>query len=113
MDTDNDNPDWDESVRGPQMSNASGRVIYKYQMPVLEQFTLSLPIGAEILRMQSESGMFWLWAVVRTDVDLEPRKFRAFKTGAKIPDHLNLIFRGMCAVFVQMELMLYIFEETD
>ena len=79
-------PIWDDSIRGPQMSNATGRVIYKYQMPVLEQFTMMLPIGAEILRMQSEHGMFWLWAMVRTDIDLQERRFRAFKTGAQIPD---------------------------
>lgn len=101
---------WDISVRGPQLSSSCGRIIYKYQMPVLEEFTLELPQNAEIIRMQSENGMFWCWAVVNTDDVLEKRYFRAFKTGAKIPDDLNLLYVGCCAVFVQMELMLYIFE---
>ena len=102
---------WDGKVRGPKMSNATGRVIFKYQIPVLEQFTLELPAGAEIIRMQDQGGMFWLWAVVNTNSPTEIRRFRAFKTGASMPDGLNLVYRGFCAVFVQMELGLYIFEE--
>lgn len=103
--------EWDEKLRGPRMSSATGRVIFKYQMPVLEEFTMELPEGAEIIRMQDQGGMFWLWAVINTDRPNEARYFRAFKTGAKIPDGLNLVYVGFCAVFVQMELGLYIFEE--
>lgn len=103
---------WDESVRGKKMSDATGRVIFKYQIPVLEQFTIRLPKGAEIIRMQDQGGMFWLWAVVRTDVPDEERKFWAFKCGGKMPDNLNLKYIGFCAVFVQQELGLYIFEEV-
>ena len=105
---------WDESVRGKKMSDAKGRVIFKYQMPVLERFTMQLPVGAQIIRMEDQGGMFWLWAVVRTDVPDETRRFRAFKCGGKIPDGLNLEYIGFCAVFVQQELGLYIFEDkTD
>lgn len=104
---------WDEATRGPRMSNATGRIIFKYQMPVLEEFTMTLPQGAEIIRMQDQGGMFWLWAVVNTDAPDEVRKFRAFKTGAKMPDGVPLRYVGFCAVFVQMELGLYIFEEGE
>lgn len=103
--------DWDENLRGPKMSEASGKVIYKYQMPVLERFEMELPEGAEIIRMQDEDGLFWLWAVVDTDAVKETRAFHAYKTGAKIDDKANLEYVGFCAVFVQMELGLYIFEE--
>ena len=103
---------WDEALRGKKMSDASGRVIFKYQMPVLERFTMRLPRGAEIIRMEDQGGMFWLWAVVRTDVPDEDRHFWAFKCGGKIPDDLNIKYVGFCAVFVQMELGLYIFEEV-
>ena len=101
---------WDANARGPRMSEATGRVIFKYQMPVLEQFSMDLPAGAEIIRMQDQGGMFWLWAVVDTDAPTETRQFRAFKTGAAMPRDLNLRYVGFCAVFVQMELGLYIFE---
>lgn len=92
------------------MSDTKGRVIFKYQMPVLEEFTMTLPRDAEVLRVQDQGGMFWMWALVRTDVPDEPRYFRAFKTGGAIPEGLDLKYIGMCAVFVQMELGLYIFE---
>lgn len=103
---------WDEATRGPRMSDATGRVIFKYQMPVLEQFKMELPASAEIIRMTDQGGLFWLWAVVDTEAPTETRHFRAFKTGAKIPDGLKLRYVGFCAVFVQMELGLYIFEEA-
>lgn len=93
------------------MSDATGRVIFKYQMPVLERFTMQLPVGAEIVRMADHGGMFWLWAVVDTSAPTEDRHFRAFKTGAAMPDGPPLRYVGFCAVFVQMELGLYIFEE--
>lgn len=102
---------FDETVRGPKMSSATGRVIYKYQIPVLEAFTMQLPKDAEIVRVADIEGMFWMWAVVNTDSETENRNFRAFKTGAKIPDGLNLKYVGFCAIYVQMELGLYIFEE--
>jgi len=101
---------WDETLRGPRMSEATGKVIFKYQMPVLERFTMDLPQGAEIIRMEDQDGMFWLWAVVDTELPNEARNFAAFKTGAAIPRDLNLTYVGFCAVYVQMELGLYIFE---
>lgn len=106
------NATWNEALRGPRMSEATGRVIFKYQMPVLEEFTMELPKGAEIIRMEDQGGMFWLWAVVNTDAPMEKRFFRAFKTGAKMPDGVELKYVGFCAVFVQMELGLYIFEDV-
>lgn len=101
---------WDETLRGPRMSDATGKVIFKYQMPVLESFTMELPAGAEIIRMQDQGGMFWLWAIVDTEAPMEEREFMAFKTGAAMPRDINLTYIGFCAVFVQMELGLYIFE---
>jgi hypothetical protein len=106
------NATWNEAQRGPRMSEATGKVIFKYQMPVLEQFTMELPAGAQIIRMQDMDGFFWLWAVVDTDAPTEKRFFRAFKTGAKIPDDFDTShYVGFCTVFVQMELGLYIFED--
>jgi len=101
---------WDEALRGKKMSDATGRVIFKYQMPVLERFTMRLPRGAEIIRMADQGGMFWLWAVVDTGVPDEDRNFVAVKCGANVPDG-NLRYIGFCAIFVQQELGLYIFED--
>lgn len=104
---------WDETLRGKKMSNSSGRVIFKYQMPVLERFTMQLPQGAEIIRMADQGGMFWLWAVVDTRLPDESRNFHAVKCGANVPEIDSLVYRGFCAVHVQQELGLYIFEEIS
>lgn len=104
---------WDEKTRGQKMSSVTGRTIFKYQMPVLERFTMKLPRGAKIIRMADQGGMFWLWAEVRTDAPDEERTFWAFKCGGQMPDDVNLQYIGFCAVFVQMELGLYIYEEVD
>ncbi len=105
--------EWDEGIRGPKMSSDSGRIIFKYQMPVLENFEMELPDGAEIIRVADQGGMFWMWAVVNTDNKCVQRKFKAFKTGATMPNDIKLNYIGFCAVHVQMELGLYIFEVMD
>lgn len=114
--------EWDDAVRGPQMSNPTGLTIFKYQMPVMEEFVMALPKGAEILRVEDQVGMFWMWALVDLRNENEIRKFRAFKTGAPIPDDLYytskidlppLRYIGFCRIFVQQELGLYIFEDRS
>lgn len=105
---------WDEATRGPRMSGTTGNRIWKYQMPVCEQFTMDLPKGAEIIRMDGERGMLWLWAVVDTSAPVETRHFEAFKAGGTMPDDLSKhVFRGMAHIFIQAELMLYIFEVIE
>lgn len=44
-----------------------------------------------------------------TSMDYE--KFHAVKCGGQMPDIEKLQYVGCCAIFVQQELMLYIFEE--
>jgi hypothetical protein len=80
-------------------------------MPVSEQFSMKLPRGAQIIRMAGERGMLWLWAVVDTSAPDETRHFEAFKAGGTMPDDLSRhVFRGMAHIYIQAELMLYIFE---
>lgn len=103
--------DWDERARGPRMSKTTGRTIWKYQMPVQERFIMALQRGAEVIRVADQGGMFWLWAVVDTDAPIEERVFHAVKTGAPMPERRDLIYHGFCAIYIQQELGLYIFEE--
>lgn len=105
---------WDEGLRGPKMSSNTGKVIFKYQMPVSEEFSMKLPKGAEIIRMDGEGGHLWLWAVVDTNQPDEVRKFHAFKCGGSgMEGKEYLVYRGCAAIFIQAELMLYIFEEIE
>jgi hypothetical protein len=102
---------FDTTLRGSVMSGNTGNRIWKYQMPVAEKFTLNLPKDAQIIRMTGEGGLLWLWAVVNTDAPLQERHFEAFKAGGTMPDDLtHHVFRGMASIYIQAELMLYIFE---
>jgi hypothetical protein len=105
---------WDDKTRGPKMSETTGDVIWKYQMPVSEEFEMTLPKGAQILRTHGENGGLWLWAIVNTNAPDEKRKFKAFKCGGSGLDTLkNLEYVGCAAIYIQAELMLYIFEEKQ
>jgi hypothetical protein len=102
---------WDAS-RGPQMANPMGRTIFKYGIPALERFRLNLPTGAEIIRIAHIDGFSWVWAVVDLRKPTEERFFRAFKTGATIPDTFDTSsYVGFYPIFVQQELGLYVFED--
>jgi hypothetical protein len=102
---------WDESLRGKKMASPKGKTIFKYQMPVMTEFTMKLPQGAEIIRVADQDGFFWLWAVVDTEAPDEDRHFVAMKCGGELPSDKDLLYIGFCAIFVNQELGLYIFED--
>lgn len=88
-------------------------IIYKYQMPVMEDFIMNLPVGANIIRVADIEGMLYLWAIVNPDLPSEPRRFMAYKTGSPMTEDYGLEYIGFCAINVQMELGLYIFEVVE
>lgn len=90
--------------------------IFKYSLPVKEKFTISLPQGAEIIRVEDVEGLFWLWAIVNTDNNhpTKTRYFECYKTGQEIKTPLtDLKFLGTCKLFIMMELCLYMFENIN
>lgn len=87
------------------------KVIYKYSLPVLEKFTVELPVGADIIRVDDVDGKFWLWAVVEEDGPKEIRYIECYKTGQQIETPLaDLKYLGCCKLFIMQELCLYMFE---
>lgn len=102
---------WNEAERGPKMALVKNpsRTIWKYQIPVLEDFTIKLPTGAEIIRFANEGGKLWLWAVVNPSAEIEDRRLLAFKAGAEMPSE-PMDYLGCAAIYIQAELMLYYFE---
>lgn len=87
------------------------KAIFKYQLPIEEQTMIRMPEGAEVVRVDGLDGMLWVWAIVDTNNDIIDHKFRLFKTGGEIPSDLDLHFVGCGAIFIQQELMLYVFKE--
>jgi hypothetical protein len=65
--------------------------IFKYKIPQVGFIVdVLMPIGAQILSVQSQNGAIQLWALVDPNVDWEPRSFIAFGTGHEISDELIL-----------------------
>lgn len=88
------------------------KTIYKYTLPFKELSTVKLPIGAEVIRCDGIDGFLYIWAIVETSNDEEVREFHLFKTGSEMPRNKKLRYLGCGAIFIQMELMMYIFEEA-
>lgn len=88
--------------------------IYKYSLPVQEKFSLELPAGANIIRVEDVDGKFWMWAIVDTNPEHPKavRNFECYKTGQPIEDVAGLKYLGLCKLFIMQELGLYIFERT-
>ena len=87
--------------------------IFKYQLPIQEKCELLLPKGAKIIRCEDVDGLFFLWAIVNSDenIEQEVRYLEFYKTGQPILTPLeNLIQIGCCKIFIMQELCLYVFE---
>lgn len=88
--------------------------IYKYSLPVQEKYTIELPKGAQIIRVEDVDGLFFLWAIVNTDHENETRYLEFYKTGQPIETPLaDLVFLGTCKLFIMQELCLYVFENVN
>lgn len=87
------------------------KVIYKYRLPFKEVATVDMPRAAHIIRIDG-GGELNIWAIVDTEQPLVTRTFHLFKTGGIMPDNIDeYIYHGCGAIFIQMELMMYVFEE--
>ena len=85
--------------------------IHKYRLPFMEISKVDMPMDAQIIRVGGLDGALWIWAIVDTDLPLETRTFYLFKTGSKMPEDINrYYYHGYGAIFIQMELCMYIFE---
>ena len=87
-------------------------VVYKYLIPFQEGFELTLPKGSQIVRIDNDQGNPYLWALVPlNEPDTVTYKFQSSKTGGIMTHEKPLYFIGTISIFVQMQLMLYVFIE--
>jgi hypothetical protein len=91
------------------------KAIYKYTLPVQEKYSIELPLGAKIVRVEDVDGLLFLWAIVDTAKDSlkEFRHLEFYKTGQPIADDANLVYLGLCRLFIMQELGLYCFERVE
>lgn len=58
--------------------------VWKFEIPVDDDFTLALPRGAQILHVDDQLGIPHIWALVDPESSLENRTFRLAGTGHPI-----------------------------
>jgi hypothetical protein len=87
---------------GAVLSNKYNRSVYKYPIPITDNVTIDLPVGAEILSVGVQKGVnvhgypeaVCLWALVTPASPVERRRFRVVGTGHPISSNENLKFIG-------------------
>lgn len=63
------------------------KTIYKYKLELKDKQTIKLPIGAEILTIQMQDGVFQLWALVSESASSHnEHTFFIYGTGFPIPN---------------------------
>ncbi len=71
------------------------KLIYKYPIPLQDQFVIPMPFGSKILSVQIQKGQPCIWAIVDTDKEICARSFLMFGTGHPLPhDIMALPFIG-------------------
>jgi hypothetical protein len=57
------------------------RAVFKYPIPLLDNFELDLPVGAQPLSVDVQYGKPQMWALVDTSAPTAPQRFRLAGTG--------------------------------
>jgi hypothetical protein len=57
------------------------KTIWKFQVPVQDEITVDMPVGAKILTVQMQAGSPCIWALVDADAPVQPRHFAWRGTG--------------------------------
>lgn len=65
--------------------------IWKFPVPMQDEFSLRMPVSARILCVQTQHGEPQLWAAVTKSGNMELRTFRLAGTGHEIPAGLVYI----------------------
>lgn len=85
--------------------------IYKYFIPIQNEFRLILPMGAKILSFQTQNEKPALWVMLNTEADREERKFKLFWTGHPIQLTGEFHFIGTVQQSQNPPLVWHLFEE--
>ena len=87
------------------------KTIWKFELEIGDNQKLEMPIGAEILSVQTQNETPCLWALVDPDADQETRHFEVYRTGH--PVHYDMgISRNYIGTFQLQSglLVLHVFE---
>lgn len=68
--------------------------IYRFDLPVVDEFTLSMPEFSRILCVGERGGTGHMWVMLNPELKKVERKFRIIGTGHPIPDSAGLEYIG-------------------
>lgn len=57
------------------------RTIHKFAVPVVDELTVEMPLGAKVLCVALQAGVPCIWALVNDEMPLVPCEFRWRGTG--------------------------------
>jgi hypothetical protein len=63
--------------------------VWKYSVSLVDSFKLALPKDSEILSLQTQCGLPYVWALVTLGNEKETRKFRLAGTGNLIEENIK------------------------
>jgi len=63
--------------------------IWKFPIDITDESSITMPMGAKVLSVQTQNGQPCIWAEVNTRSRPEERPFRIFGTGHELPDGLH------------------------
>lgn len=98
--------------------------IYRYRLNIIDEQTISMPTGAEILTVARREGAHRallgvgshepveMWALVDPDAPMQERRIRIAGTGHPLADVDNLAFLGSVQI-AQGQLVFHVFEILD
>lgn len=85
------------------------KVIWKHELTNDGIFNILMPIGAEILALQTQDGKPCLWVLVEPEKEKEVRKFELVGTGHTINEPYYKKYIGTCQLQGGL-LVLHLFE---
>lgn len=62
------------------------KTIFKYHVPIEDEFTIKMPAHAQILCVQTQGDQGKIWALVNPEFAQEERNFRLLGTGHPFDD---------------------------
>ena len=70
------------------------RVIWKYEIPIADEFTLKLPHEAKIIHIDIQRGRPQMWVLVDPTEELTEYQFIVLRTGQPIPTDKYPSYKG-------------------
>jgi hypothetical protein len=87
------------------------KTVWKFPFPAVDEFSLNMPCGAQILHVAMQGHQPTLWALVDDKALTEERRFRFAGTGHPLDD-LRGGERYVGTILARSDLVFHLFEEA-